>query len=97
MPNDAVLDLTVHHQFAEDQFNRGKSSNHGHDAVSEAHDLSPPRCPPFLKAGAQDLLWLYKSQRKASVKRGTSGRSRRKRRRNRTGRKEKKTEETNEQ
>jgi hypothetical protein len=76
------LDPTVHHLFAEDRFNRGKSgrswpgeipANHGHythDAVSEAHDLWPPRCPPFLEAGTQDLLWLYKSQRKASVRRG---------------------------
>jgi hypothetical protein len=44
------------------------AADHGHythGAVSEAHDLSPPRCPPFLEAGTQDLLWLYKSQRKA--------------------------------
>jgi len=24
-----------------------------------------PRCPPFVEAGTPDLLWLYKSQRKA--------------------------------
>jgi len=32
--------------------------------------FSPPRCPPFLEAGTQDLLWFYKSQRKASARGG---------------------------
>jgi len=85
MPNDAVLDPIVHHLLAEDRFNRGKIRqimNRGnsskprplhHDAVSEAHDLSPPRCSPFLEAGTQDFLWLYKSRRKASVRMGGGG------------------------
>jgi hypothetical protein len=75
MPNDAVLDPTVLHLFAKDQFNRGKSSRSWPLYPRCGHDLSPPRCPPFLEAGTPDLLWLYKSQRKASEK-GTSGRSR---------------------
>jgi len=75
MPNDAVLDPTVHHLSAKDRFNRGKSSRSWPLYPRCGHDLSPPRCPPFLEAGTPDLLWLYKSQRKASEK-GTSGRSR---------------------
>jgi len=43
-------------------------ADHGHYTHDTVHDLSPPRCPPFLEAGTQDLLWLYKSQRKASEK-----------------------------
>ena len=68
MPNDAVLDPTVLHLFAKDQFNRGKSSRSWPLYPRCGHDLSPPRCPPFLEAGTPDLLWLYKSQRKASEK-----------------------------
>ena len=75
MPNDAVLDPTVHRLSAKDRFNRGKSSRSWPLYPRCGHDLSPPRCPPFLEAGTPDLLWLYKSQRKASEK-GTSGRSR---------------------
>jgi len=75
MPNDAVLDPTVHHLCAKDRLNRGKSSRSWPLYPRCGHDLSPPRCPPFLEAGTPDLLWLYKSQRKASEK-GTSGRSR---------------------
>jgi hypothetical protein len=75
MPNDAVLDPTVHHLSAKDRLNRGKSSRSWPLYPRCGHDLSPPRCPPFLEAGTPDLLWLYKSQRKASEK-GTSGRSR---------------------
>jgi hypothetical protein len=75
MPNDAVLDPTVHHLCAKDGLNRGKSSRSWPLYPRCGHDLSPPRCPPFLEAGTPDLLWLYKSQRKASEK-GTSGRSR---------------------
>ncbi|KAJ6888305.1 hypothetical protein NC652_029373 [Populus alba x Populus x berolinensis] len=83
MPNDVVLDTTVHHLFAEDQFNKGKSSrswleenpvDYGHYIHDVVNDLSPPRCPPFLEAGTQDLLWLYKSQRKAYVKGGQTSR-----------------------
>jgi hypothetical protein len=66
MPNDAVLDPTVHYLFVEDRFNRGKSSRSRPLYQRCGHDLSPPRCPPFLEAGTLDLLWLYKSQRKAS-------------------------------
>jgi hypothetical protein len=40
---------------------------------SWSHDLSPLRCPPFLEAGTQDLLWLYKSQRKASANKEERG------------------------
>ena len=65
MPNDAVLDPTVHHLFAKDRFNRGKSSRSWPLYPRCGHDLSPPRCPPFVEAGTPDLLWLYKSQRKA--------------------------------
>jgi hypothetical protein len=65
MPNDAVLDPTVHHLFAKDRFNRGKSSRSWPLHPRCGHDLSPPLCPPFLEAGTPDLLWLYKSQRKA--------------------------------
>jgi hypothetical protein len=105
MPNDAVLDPIVHHLLAEDRFNRGKIRqimNRGnsskprplhHDAVSEAHDLSPPRCSPFLEAGTQDFLWLYKSRRKASVRMGGGGGSKR---RNEQGNDEWKTNNTEE-
>ncbi|KAL9340468.1 hypothetical protein Peur_066687 [Populus x canadensis] len=65
MPNDVVLDPIVHHLFAKNQFNRGKSSRSWPLYPRCDHDLSPPRCPPFVKAGTPDLLWLYKSQRKA--------------------------------
>ena len=65
MPNDAVLDPTVHHLFDKDRFNRGKSSRSWPLYPRCGHDLSPPRCPPFVEAGTPDLLWLYKSQRKA--------------------------------
>ena len=65
MPHDVVLDPTVHHLFAKDRFNRGKSSRSWPLYPRCGHDLSPPRCPPFVEAGTPDLLWLYKSQRKA--------------------------------
>jgi len=105
MPNDVVLDPTVHHLLAEDRFNKGKIRqimNRGnssksrplhHDAVSEAHDLSPPRCSRFLEAGTQDFLWLYKSRRKASVRMGGCGGSKR---RNKQGNDEWKTNNTEE-
>jgi hypothetical protein len=70
MPNDAALDPTVHNLFAKNRFNRGKSSRSWPLYPRCGHDLSPPRCPPFLEAGTPDLLWLYKSQRKASEGRG---------------------------
>jgi len=70
MPNDVVLDPTVHHLFAKNQFNRGKSSRLWPLYPRCGHDLSPPRCPPFVEAGTPDLLWLYKSQRKAWKKGG---------------------------
>ena len=60
-----------------------------------SHDLSPPRCPPFLEAGTWDLLWLYKSQRKASERREDWGGSKAKKKtqgRNR-GPSKKKTEQ----
>jgi hypothetical protein len=44
-------------------------ADHGH----YTHDLSLPplpQCPPFVEAGTPDLLWLYKSQRKAWKKGG---------------------------
>ncbi|KAL9381032.1 hypothetical protein Peur_026689 [Populus x canadensis] len=65
MPNDVVLDPTVHHLFAKDRFNRGKSSRSWPLYPRCGHNLSPPRCPPFVEAGTPDLLWLFKSQRKA--------------------------------
>jgi len=56
--------------FAEDRFNRGKSSRSRPLYPRCGHDLSPPRCPSFLEAGTPDLLWLYKNKRKASEKGG---------------------------
>jgi len=73
MPNDVVLDPTVHHLFAKNQFNRGKSSRSWPLYPRCGHDLSPPRCPPFMEAGTPDLLWLYKSQRKAWKRGGDFG------------------------
>ena len=35
--------------------------------------ISCPRFPPFLEAGTPDLLWLHKSQRKASANGGGGG------------------------
>jgi hypothetical protein len=73
MPNDVVLDPTVHHLFAKDWFNRGKSSRSWPLYPRCGHNLSLPRCPPFVEAGTPDLLWLYKSQRKAWKKGGFWG------------------------
>jgi len=95
MPNDAILDPTVLHLFAKDQFNRWKSNRSWPLYPRCGHDLSPPRCPPFLEAGTPDLLWLYKSQRKASEKK-TEGKTEQKKSVNsqRRKREEKKKERT---
>jgi len=59
-----------------------------------SHDLSPPQCPPFLEAGTWDLLWLYKSQRKASERREDwGGLKAKKKHRDETGGRAKKTEQ----
>jgi hypothetical protein len=44
-------------------------SHYAHDAIPEATILTSTM-PPFLEAGTQDLLWFYKSQRKASARGG---------------------------
>ena len=105
MSNDAVLDPTVHHLFAEDRFNRENSADHGQGKIQQItatiptmpflkpRSLSPLRCPPFLEAGTQDLLWLYKSQRKASAneeERGKQGADHEPKQKKNTGEKEKK-------
>jgi hypothetical protein len=76
MPNDVVLDPTVHHLFAKDRFNREKFSRSWPLYPRCGHNLSLPplpRCPPFVEVGTPDLLWLYKSQRKAWKKGGEIG------------------------
>jgi len=94
MPNDVVLDPTVHHLFAKDRFNRGKFSRSWPLYPRCGHNLSLPplpRCPPFVEVGTPDLLWLYKSQRKAWKKGGEIG----KRKTRKPEAKKSKTEELN--
>ena len=74
MPNDAVLDPTVHRLSAKDRFNRGKSSRSWPLYPRCGHDLSPPRCPPFLEAGTPDLQQGANHEPKQKKNKRTSGR-----------------------
>jgi len=71
----------------------GSTGENPADYGHYTHDLSLPplpQCPPFVEAGTPDLLWLYKSQRKA-WKKGEIG----KRKTRKPEKKKSKTEELN--